>query len=275
MSDIKKRQATPEEIADLDRRVRLKYEGPQVKRWHPILTKEQYFEKRAAGEHREDLILKYFNSEMDKLAKQLREWGIRSWKEEMAEVEALANGSSTVATITKEEYLQRRLTGETRTRIMRLIGGAQPKFYKLLESWGIRELDAEERALELLAPIRIANEVDYRTAELLEQKATARGLIELNSQNQPAASPEDAPAEAKEGEPADEKSVGQEILKRVEQRVEEKDQALAQLQAECNALKTEVDKAVEEISKLLDKRGEDLVRFEKSRFKSRKKEFVS
>ncbi|MFC4305768.1 hypothetical protein [Cohnella boryungensis] len=273
MSDIKKRQATPEEIADLDRRLRLKYEGPPVKRWEPILTKEQYFDKRAAGEHREDLILKYFNNETDKLVKQLRGWGIRSWKEEMAEVEALTNGSSTVATITKEEYLQRRLTGETRTRIMRLIGGAQPKFYKLLESWGIRELDAEERALELLAPIRTASEVDCRTAELLEQKATARGLIELNAQNQPAASPEDAAsAEAKEGEPADEKSVGQEILKRVEQRVEEKDQALAQLQAERNALKAEVDKAVEEISKLLDKRGEDLVRFEKATIKIQEQE---
>jgi len=256
MSGYDVRKATPEEIAEVEERVRLKYEGPQVRRWAPILTKEQYLDKRVAGEGRQALILKFFNNESEKLAKQLREWGIRSWKEEMAEVEALARGVKTALTITKDEYLQRRLAGDTRTKIMRSLGGSPTKFYKLLEEWGIRELDAEERVLELLAPVKPASEVDRRTAEMIEQKAVARGLIEFNAQNQPAASPEDTvPAEAMSGKSADEKPAGQEILERVEQRAEEKDQAIAQLQAE-------LDKAVEQIGSLLDKRGEDLVRFQ-------------
>ncbi|QTH44936.1 hypothetical protein J4772_11345 [Cohnella sp. LGH] len=261
MSEVISRKATPEEIADLDRRARLKYDGPPVKKWEPTLTRQQYFEKRVAGDGRQAIILKHFNNESDKLAKQLREWGIKSWKEEMAEVEALAKGVKTTLTITKDEYLQRRLAGETRTRIMRSLGGSPTKFYKLLEEWGIRELDAEERALELLTPVKPASEVDRRTAELIEQKATARGLIEFNAQYQSA-----APAEVnEETKPNDEKPAGQEILDRVEQRAEEKEQIIAQLQAE-------LDKAVEQIGSLLDKRGEDLLRFEKAAIKIQEQE---
>ncbi|MFC6553902.1 hypothetical protein [Cohnella cellulosilytica] len=184
MSGYDVRKATPEELADIERRVRLKYDGLPVKRWEPTLTKQQYFDKRAAGDSRQSLILKYYNNESEKLAKQLREWGFRNWKEEIEEVESLVKGVKTALTITKDDYLQRRLAGETRTKIMRSLGGAPTKFYKLLEEWGIRELDAEERALELLAPVKPASEVDRRTAELLEQKATARGLIEFNAQYQ-------------------------------------------------------------------------------------------
>jgi len=214
MDDISVRTATPEEIADLERRVRLKYEGPAVKRWEPILTKEQYFDRRVAGEGRQALILKYYNNESEKLAKQLREWGIRSWKEEMTEVEALAKGVKTALTITKEEYLQQRLAGETRTRVMRSLGGAPTKFYKLLEEWGIRELDAEERVLELLAPVIPASGVDLRTAELLEQKATARGLIELNAQHRLSEPVEAVKAEARESVDADQPPLEEENQQR-------------------------------------------------------------
>lgn len=242
MSEVVSRKATPEEIADLDRRARLKYDGLPVKRWEPTLTKQQYFDKRAAGDSRQSLILKYYNNESEKLAKQLREWGFRNWKEEIEEVESLAKGVKTALTITKDEYLQRLLAGETRSRIMRTLGGSQTKFYKLLEEWGIRELDAEERALDLLAPDKPASEVDRRTAELLEQKAIARGLNEINAQFQSAAPSEAAaPAEAKEEKSAEEKPAGQEILERVEQRAEEKDQVLLKLQKERDELKVEVE----------------------------------
>ncbi|GEM_PF-3319150 len=263
MSEVISRKATPEEIADLDRRARLKYDGPPVKRWEPTLSRQQYFDKRAAGEGRQAIILKHFNNESEKLAKQLREWGIRNWKEEVEEVDALARGVKTALTITKEEYLHRLLAGETRTKITRSLGGSPTKFYKLLEEWGIRELDAEERALELLTPVKPASEVDRRTAELIEQKATARGLIEFNAQYQSSVPQEAAVSEAIEQ--VVEKPTGQEILERVEQRAEEKEQALVQLQAE-------LDKAVEQIGSLLDKRGEDLARFEKAAIKINEQE---
>lgn len=56
----------------------------------------------------------------------------------------------TMKQLTKEQYLQLRLEGKTRTKIMRVYFKGTKAFYEQLEAWGIKERDAEERALELL-----------------------------------------------------------------------------------------------------------------------------
>ncbi len=93
-------------------------------------------------------------------------------------------------TITKQEYLQRRLNGEKRGRIQHSLGVTAPRFYELLDKWGIREMDAESRALEMMAPVPNeqgaspeARVIDKRLAEQLERQGEARGLIALNAQN--------------------------------------------------------------------------------------------
>lgn len=261
-SKVKKRQATLEEIASMERRVREKYEGPPVKKWTPTLSREQYFELRVAGKRREELILKYFNNESTKLVKQLRDWGIRTWKEEMTEVEAMTQGISTALTITKEEYLQRRAAGEGRMRIIRSLNVGQPRFFKLLESWGIREMDAEERALELLTPVRPANEVDRRTAEMVENKAMTRGLIAYNEKH---ATP-DAPAPKPEPETeSDSAHVAAESP--VEPSADEREQELANLQAACALWKSEADKRFAENGALLDTLANNTVQLDRLREK--------
>ncbi|WP_245583179.1 hypothetical protein [Paenibacillus daejeonensis] len=54
-------------------------------------------------------------------------------------------------TITKEQYLARRLDGEKRTNIVRSMGVPTQKAYNMLKEWGIKEIDAEERELEIYA----------------------------------------------------------------------------------------------------------------------------
>lgn len=62
--------------------------------------------------------------------------------------------------MTKEEYLQERLSGKSRSQIIKRLGASTTTFYRLLKDWGIKEPDAEERELELLAPSKQAPKTD-------------------------------------------------------------------------------------------------------------------
>lgn len=72
--------------------------------------------------------------------------------------EDMARGAKMEISMTKEEYLQQRLSGKGRTRIMKDLGSSTVAFYKQLKEWGIKEADAEERQMELLAPAKTAQE---------------------------------------------------------------------------------------------------------------------
>lgn len=184
---------------------RLEAMGPRrAKPWELKIDREQYLAERATGKSIEDMILKHFNNERAKLVKQLKVWGMSSASEKAAEVEELAQGVKTELKVTKQEYLQRRLAGEGRARILRSWGVAAKTAYKQLEDWGIREMDAEECELELLSPPKPASEVDRRTSEILEKKEELR---------------------------ADPLSECVEISGRIEQRAADREQELANLQA--------------------------------------------
>lgn len=49
--------------------------------------------------------------------------------------------------ITKEEYLQMRKSGKSRSQCVRALNTTSPTFYNLLGEWGIRELEVEEQLL--------------------------------------------------------------------------------------------------------------------------------
>lgn len=71
--------------------------------------------------------------------------------EEYKRTGKLIREEETMSTLTKEQYLQLRLEGKGRTQIMKGHFKARPQsFYKQLQEWGIKEKDAEERALELM-----------------------------------------------------------------------------------------------------------------------------
>ncbi|GIO36231.1 hypothetical protein J41TS12_10920 [Paenibacillus antibioticophila] len=70
----------------------------------------------------------------------------------------MAKGIKCEVNMTKEEYLQQRLKGKARTQIMKDLACGTAAFYKLLKEWGIKEVDAEEREMELLAPVKAAFE---------------------------------------------------------------------------------------------------------------------
>ncbi|MGG1534532.1 hypothetical protein [Brevibacillus agri] len=53
--------------------------------------------------------------------------------------------------LTREKYLQLRADGQSRTHIQRNYFGSNPnKFYALLSEWGLKEKDAEDRALDMM-----------------------------------------------------------------------------------------------------------------------------
>ena len=57
--------------------------------------------------------------------------------------------------LTREKYLQLRLDGMSRTHIQRNYFPSNPtKFYALLTEWGLKEKDAEERALDLMPTVK-------------------------------------------------------------------------------------------------------------------------
>ncbi|MEK5162045.1 hypothetical protein NYE69_06840 [Paenibacillus sp. FSL R5-0527] len=68
----------------------------------------------------------------------------------------MAKGVKAEINMTKEQYLQLRLSGKNRNQIVKQLGVGYATFYKLLKDWGIKEVDAEERELELLAPAKQA-----------------------------------------------------------------------------------------------------------------------
>ncbi|MFC3802685.1 hypothetical protein [Cohnella sp. GCM10012308] len=197
---------TPEQLEA--EKQRLEAMGPRrAKPWELKIDREKYLAERAAGKSVEDMTLKHFNNERTKLTKQLKTWGMSSASDEAAEVEALAQGVKTELKVTKQDYLQRRMAGEGRAKIIRTWGVSPNKAYKQLEEWGVREMDAEERELELLAPtvsVAPASEVDRRTSEMLEQTDELRA------------------------EPLSECA---EISGRIEQRAADREQELASLQA--------------------------------------------
>ncbi len=72
--------------------------------------------------------------------------------------EDMARGAKVEISMTKQEYLQQRIGGKGRTQVMKELGCGTAAFYKLLREWGIKESDAEEREMELLAPVKPAEE---------------------------------------------------------------------------------------------------------------------
>lgn len=72
----------------------------------------------------------------------------------------MVNGKKAELNITKEQYLKQRLNGKGRTQIMKELGCGTAAFYKQLKEWGIKEVDAEEREMELLAPAKLISKAD-------------------------------------------------------------------------------------------------------------------
>lgn len=237
-SPVKSWIMTPAQQAEHDRRVRERAEGPLIKKWERTMSMDEYLQAVREGRSRADIILKYFNNDRRELAKQLKDWGITEM-----EAVGMAHKQEEVV-VKKEDYLQRRLNGEKRSQALKMLGLAGPKGYEYLKEWGIREVDAEERELELLSPIKPESEVGKRVAEQIEQKSEARGLIAFNEQGQ--------------ADPS-----GSDILERMEKRASEREQELAELQASCASWQTEAEKRAEEVSALIDKRGEDLARYKR------------
>jgi uncharacterized small protein (DUF1192 family) len=77
----------------------------------------------------------------------------------------MAKGRKAELNMTKEQYLQQRLNGKGRTQIMKDLGCGTAAFYKQLKEWGIKEVDAEEREMELLAPAKPIPKVDSPAEE--------------------------------------------------------------------------------------------------------------
>ena len=84
----------------------------------------------------------------------------------------------TMSTLTKERYLQLRLQGKGRTELMReYYKNNTQSFYRQLQEWGIREKDAEEQELELMA-------ADRKTSEKVSEPT--RTPILLDDESEPA-----------------------------------------------------------------------------------------
>ncbi|MBJ6360842.1 hypothetical protein ACFOQM_05960 [Paenibacillus sp. GCM10012307] len=227
-SPVKTFFMTPDQLTEYNKSVKAKVDGPQITKWKRTMTREQYLAARLVDTSHDDIMLSYFNNDPLELRKQLLEWGLDK-KTEKKELEQMAQAKVEL-TITKGEYLQRRLNGEKRSGILRSLGVSPPKFYELLDKWGIREMDAEGRALELMAPtapapeaqepVPVPSEVEQRLAEQLEHKAEARGLLALNAQNNAA-----------------QQEAGAEILQRMQERA-----AVAAQARENSELHAEVQK---------------------------------
>lgn len=217
----------PKQIEEYEKR--LHGQGPQIKKWQRNMSKEQFLQALAEGRSKKDIVLKHFNNDPQELKKQLKEWGMT--EKEAAELAKVAKPID----ITKEQYLQRRLNGETRSRILNSLGVAKPRAYELLAKWGIREVDAEERELELLAPAKPMKTVNESLATSVEQAAEAR-----ENQQWPA----EVVAELEQTE------AGEDILKRMEQRAAAQEQELANLQAAYELWKNDAERKGEHIKSL-------------------------
>ncbi|TNJ68205.1 hypothetical protein FE784_00645 [Paenibacillus hemerocallicola] len=182
-------QLSPEEMAALNERLAQKA-GPQIKPWEPTLSKDDYLQLRIEGKNRRELTLSWFNNEEEKLAKQLREWHIMDRNKEEA-----AMSKKRLDEFTRDQYLARRVAGESRTKIMRSLGANTDPFYAKLTEWGIKEKAAEDKVLaepvpadgalsEAVAPAESKQEIAEAFAQLEKQqeraveKATAKFISE-------------------------------------------------------------------------------------------------
>lgn len=92
----------------------------------------------------------------------------------------MAKGVKTEIKMTKEQYLQERLSGKNRNQIVKQLGIGYATFYNLLKGWGIKEIDAEERELELLTPAKPKSKAESAAKE--ERSTTQeQGLAELQA----------------------------------------------------------------------------------------------
>ncbi|WP_020621108.1 hypothetical protein [Paenibacillus daejeonensis] len=132
---------SPEELAAYNKRTA----GPQVKRWERTMTKEDFQKARGLGLTEADICLKFFNNDPNEYRKQLREWGLHK------QTKPERKRTDMTEAVTKEQYLDRRLNGEKRSSALKSMGLSGAKGYDYLKQWGIKEIDAEERELELYA----------------------------------------------------------------------------------------------------------------------------
>lgn len=203
------------------------------------LLRKEYLKLRYEGMERDEIRKAYFKGNVRLFRDQLIDWELLSLDSEW---EALRKMGKSVVTIelTKEQYLQRRLNGETRTKIARSLGVANQRFYDLLKSWGIRELDAEERELELLAPTKPKKVVNERVAETIEKKVEARSATQ----------PDNRQWSAEVVKELERTEAGEDILKRMEQRAAAQEKELASLQAAVELWKNDAERKGEHIKSL-------------------------
>lgn len=81
-------------------------------------------------------------------------------------------GVKTEVNLTKRGYLERRHSGESRKTIFKSLGIGQKRFNELLDSWSIRESDAEERLLDLMTAARSSKENGQQVVEVNKQAET-------------------------------------------------------------------------------------------------------
>ncbi|MEF3309342.1 hypothetical protein PV433_10540, partial [Paenibacillus sp. GYB004] len=134
---VKSYTLTPEELAKIGEKP-----APLFKKWEPTLTRDEYLQNRIDGKSRDDIKLRWFNNEHDKLVKQLREWKLTSPEKESDEMVA-----KQLSGFTRDMYLERRASGETRTQIMGSLKVYTTPFYSLLEEWGLKDKTVEAKVL--------------------------------------------------------------------------------------------------------------------------------
>lgn len=195
------------------------------------LLRSEYLKLRFNGMDRHDIRQSFFGGDAVSFRDQLIEWELLSLDEEWEELRKMGKVAKAI-NMTKGEYLQRRLNGESRNKIARSLGIAVQRLNLLLKEWGIRELDAEERELELLAPAKPKKNVNERIAQNIEQKAAAR-----SGENWP-------PEVVKELERTE---AGEDILKRMQDRAEAQEKELASLQAAVALWKNDAERKSEHI----------------------------
>jgi predicted nucleic acid-binding Zn-ribbon protein len=203
------------------------------------LLRKEYLRLRYDGMERHEIRRAYFNDNVKLFRDQLIDWELLSLDAEWEELCKMGKVAKPIA-LKKEEYLQRRLKGETRSQIARSLGISNQRFYELLKDWNIRELDAEERELELLAPVKQAKVVNERVAESNERTAEAR----VDPKQENGKWPDEVVNELERTE------AGEDILKRMELRAAAQEKELANLQAAIGLWKHDAERKAEHIADL-------------------------
>jgi hypothetical protein len=203
------------------------------------LLRKEYLRLRYDGMERHEIRRAYFNDNVKLFRDQLIDWELLSLDAEWEELCKMGKVAKPIA-LKKEEYLQRRLKGETRSQIARSLGISNQRFYELLKDWNIRELDAEERELELLVPVKQAKVISERVAESIEQKAEAQA----DPKQEDSKWPNEVVNELERTE------TGEDILKRMELRAADQEQELANLQAAVELWKNDAERKGDHIADL-------------------------